>query len=54
MTHNPYQPPSPEDRDQHVPETDWSGLMFVIVVLSVIFFREPLVNFFAYIFRNVG
>lgn len=59
---NPYDPPKTDSKREYDrwlesikkrEETDWTGFVFVVVILSIIFFQPILIEVFVEIFRKL-
>ena len=59
---NPYDPPETDSKTEYDrwletmnrrEETDWTGFIFIVVILAIIFFQPLLINFFVEIFKKL-
>jgi len=53
MSHNPYKPPRDYREHYPDPETDWGGFLLVSIVLFIILWHRPLIDFFTIMFRRL-
>ena len=53
MSNNPYRPPRDYKEHHPDPKTDWGGFLFVSIVLFIIIWCRPLIDFFTSMFRRL-
>ncbi len=53
MGNNPYEPPRDYKERHPDPQTDWGGFLFVSIMLFIIIWYRPLIDFFTAMFQRL-